>query len=64
MPDHRTAKHVNHRRPVAESQGLPFRQDADDGDHDLRDALLETVVREASFREFRAALMHYRQRLH
>jgi hypothetical protein len=64
MPNQGNAKHVSHRRHSAKAQGSPFRQDADDGDYDLRDALVETVVREASFSEFRAALMHYRQCLH
>jgi hypothetical protein len=31
---------------------------------DLRDALQDTIVREASFAEFRAALTQYRMQLH
>jgi hypothetical protein len=38
--------------------------DTGDGPFDLRDALRETVVRESTFVEFRAALLRYRQQAH
>jgi hypothetical protein len=64
MTTRQSATSTNHRRHNVEAFALGFTQDAEDEDYDLRDALEETVVREASFSEFRAALMQYRQRLH
>jgi hypothetical protein len=38
--------------------------DNSDDSFDLRDALEAMIVREASFSEFRAALVQYREQLH
>jgi hypothetical protein len=64
MTARRNAATPNQRRRSVEAFALGFTHDAQDEAYDLRDTLEETVVREASFSEFRAALMQYRQRLH
>lgn len=64
MTAHRNSTTANHRRRSIEAAAFGVTHDADDDAYDLRDTLEETVVREASFSEFRAALMQYRQRLH
>jgi hypothetical protein len=64
MTAHRNSTTANQRHRSIEVSVVRFIDDADDDAYDLRDTLEETVVREGSFSEFRAALMQYRQRLH
>lgn len=64
MTAHRNSTTANQRHRSIEVSVVRFIDDADDDAYDLRDTLEETVVREASFSEFRAVLMQYRQHLH
>jgi hypothetical protein len=64
MTAHRNSAIANQRHRSIEVSVVRLIDDADDDAYDLRDTLEETVVREASFSEFRAVLMQYRQHLH